>query len=115
MFKSIPQLRQWLSVMPVLWFCAIPLGNSCRSIFFVGALMSILMQESLLTRIKPYLHTPWFYTLIAAIVWSCISMFWSPVFDHQTKFYFKKIARAINGTTIYWPEIIKYWNCTLED
>ena len=92
MFKSIPQWRPWLSVMPILWFCSIPLGNSCRSIFFVGALISILMQESLLTRIKPYLHTPWFYTLIAAIVWSCISMFWSPGFDHQTKFYLKKIG-----------------------
>lgn len=79
------------SIVPMLWLCSIPLGNTLRSILFVGCIACIFFQKQALFQIKVQLESTWFIFLSLAIGWSMISISWAPAFEHQTKFYLNKL------------------------
>ncbi len=87
---KIPHSVQYL---PALWIASIPYGPSVASIFFVLALIGILITPPSVKQIRESIQTTWFVCLMLLTAWTVLSLFWSPEWNHETWSNLKKILR----------------------
>lgn len=92
MFVHVKKLDQYLPYLPILWLILIPLGNTPRAIGLVAAITFIIFQKNSISKIFSFLKEPWFLTLSLAILWSYLSLLWTPKPNTQLQFYISKIS-----------------------
>ncbi|NBX84377.1 MAG: hypothetical protein EBQ95_02060 [Gammaproteobacteria bacterium] len=89
------KLENVLAYLPGLWMGSIVLGTSIEAICFFLALISIAFQPNAWVRIRNYYPHIWFWSLLSIALWMTISLFWTPLWDHEAWFNLKKVYRLL--------------------
>ena len=86
-------LRRLIQLMPAIWVGSIPLGVSIEAVFMILALLCILMQSDTMTQLRQFIASKWFYSLVAILIWTILSLIWVPAIHHETYSVVKKLLQ----------------------